>query len=135
MMNYNVILEKYNEEERKELVKEMRFASMLGVPAPQTEKELIEWCENVFNRKKELARLEAEKVEKKANKEKAKAEEMGLTVEAYREYKKALANKKRHETEIRKALRTIEEMQKRIKYEEKKVTYYNNVIEKIGIDC
>lgn len=72
--------------------------------------------------REEQYRLEEEaKAIRRANNELAKAEAMGMTLEEYKEYKKEIANRKRYETEIKKAKAEIEALQKKIAYYEKKL--------------
>ena len=75
-------------------------------------------------------RAEEEKQKRAIAREEAKAEEMNMTVEEYKAYKKMVANKKRNEAEIRKAYKVIEEMKNKIAYYEKRVAYYEAEIEK-----
>lgn len=59
-----------------------------------------------------------------------KAQNMGMTVEDYTEYKKAHNNWNRHMRELKKAKATIEEMEKKIKYEERKLAEYEEKVKK-----
>lgn len=55
-MTYNVeaILNRYTEEQRKELIKEMRFMALFGGDTPQTEEDFVKWCEVTLKARKKI---------------------------------------------------------------------------------
>ena len=80
-----------------------------------------EWYANLPAR---LAAEKAERAAKKAARDAEKAAAAGLSVEAYKARRDALAKAKRHETEARHAREAIAELQKSLAYHEKKAAQY-----------
>ena len=97
----------------------------------ESEEEIENEEKALAERRAEAERKEKEKAERKAKREQERAEEMGLTIEEYHEFKRLERNKKRHETEMRKLYGAIAKAQRDIKYEEKKIAEYEKMMKKI----
>lgn len=83
--------------------------------------------------REEQERKEKEKEEKKLAKEQAKAQEMGLTLEDYNEYKRLERNMKRHASQMRRCYEEIEFLKEDIKEEEKIIKYYEEKMKKFQV--
>ena len=97
----------------------------------ESKEEIENYEKALAERRAEAERKEKEKAERKAKREQEKAEEMGLTIEEYNEFKRLERNKKRHEAEMRKHYAAIRNAEKGIKYEEKKIAEYEKMMKKI----
>lgn len=95
-----------------------------------TQEEIEEAKKAWNNNRVEEEKKAKEKADRKAKREEEKAEEMGITIEDYKEYKKAIANKRRYETEIEKQKEIIEKAKKAIKAQERKIKEMQEKIEK-----
>lgn len=97
----------------------------------KTEEEIKDERKRRIEIAEEINRKEKEKADRKAKREEEKAQAMNITIEEYKEYKRAKTNRKRYETEIEKAKAKIKEIEKKIPYYEEKMKYYNDKVEKI----
>ena len=95
-----------------------------------SEEEIEEMKKAWNDRQAEEERKAKAIAEKKAKNEEEKAEKMGMTIEEYKAYKKAIANKKRYETEIKKQKEIIEKAKRAIKAQERKIKQIEKEIEK-----
>ena len=97
----------------------------------------IESEEEINNHEKRVAemiaeekRKEREKAERKAKREQEKADEMGITIEEYKEYQRLKTNKRRHESAMESHYKAIERAKRGIEYEERKIKEYENKMKK-----
>ena len=103
---------KFTEEEVKEIEELMYYKALFGdTGAPSTQEEFDKWCDKVVEIYHEDKIKEDIKRQKKIERE----SQPGF---------KARRNWKRYDTEIKKAREQIEELEKNIKYYEKKKAEY-----------
>lgn len=114
----------YTDREMEIIRANMIFLSHVNAPAPKTKEELKTFCDKVLSDYAEMKQIEAEKKAKRAEKEKAKAEAMGLTVEEFRRLK----GKKSAVTRVS---REIEELEKELKAKKAYLERVKKEIEKI----
>lgn len=134
---YQAILEKYTEAEQKEIVTRIRFAALMGVmgKAPETEAEFQAYCDETIETIKKNEKAEQEKKEKANRRIERKAQEMGMTVEDYKEYTRALRNAKSLEYKIKDMEKEVKYLQRTIKRYKEKINEWNAIAEeKKGIE-
>ena len=131
----SLVLESYNEEDKKYLMQIIRICAVIGRgQAPTTPEEFRAWCElELQDRDKEEEKKRKAEEKKQATLER-KAAELGLSIEDYKEYTRLLRNKKRKDTEIRNITEKYEEELKELKesfeYWKKKLETFEK--EKLG---
>lgn len=134
---YQAILEKYTEAEQKAIVTRIRFAALMGVmgKAPETEAEFQTYCDETIETIKKQEKAEQEKKEKANKRMEKKAQEMGMTVEDYKEYTRALRNAKSLEYKIKDMEKEVKQLQRTIKRYKEKINEWNAIAEeKKGIE-
>lgn len=134
---YQAILEKYTEAEQKAIVTRIRFAALMGVmgKAPETEAEFQAYCDETIEIIKKNEKAEQEKKEKANRRIEKKAHEMGMTVEDYKEYTRALRNAKSLEYKIKDMEKEVKQLQRTIKRYKEKINEWNAIAENIkGIE-
>jgi hypothetical protein len=126
-INVNEILNNYTEEEQKYLYDIMCFLAYINANnAPKNDKEFKAWCEKALeDKREEEAKEEAKKAKKLAN-EMKKANEMGLTLDEYKEYKKIRAKFVKHNNKAKDLEEWLAEEKSKAEYFAKKLEKYEN---------
>lgn len=125
-INVNEILNGYTEEERKELTNLMFYAEMLHISAPQNDEEFKNWCDETLKKHREEEEKKRTQKEKKLANEMKKANEMGLTLDEYKEYKKIRAHFVKHNNKAKDYERWLVEEKRKAEYFAKKLEKYEN---------
>lgn len=127
---YQAILEKYTEAEQKAIETRIRFAALMGVSkAPETEAEFQAYCDETIETIKKNEKAEQEKKEKANRRIEKKAHEMGMTVEDYKKYTRALRNAKSLEYKIKDMEKEVKQLQRTIKRYKEKINEWNAIAE------
>ena len=120
MFDPNKVLDNYSDEEREEIMLALFMEARFGRnPAPKTEEEFRAFCEHVIESHKKAQQKKVEAaLKKQANIQKA-ADEKGMTVEEYLEWKKLDNKKKRYARDIKRMRAEIERLKAEIQWKEK----------------